>query len=472
MKLELSHDTLAKAIYDKASREDKLLVKKQNFVKRRHKYYKASRVFMDAKDLDRVIPYLNKLNLDNEALLFIKKSQRYAQRRQVAIGGMVFLVSLVLLIFGVQAVLTFYDLQVNIQNKKSVGIKLKKTQEQREIAERKAQKLLDGTTTMSQADLNNINVVKQMIIKYDTLGRKQNNITQQRDLAQSATLSDLAATALEQKDKTYALQLASKAWELNPDNKQALEILEKVNQQKVIAFADFSSNKQADLIQKSQEKTGRLKEQDLEAIFSKENEVGQNQALGIKRSVTSKKSNSIGEAPAATMKTPDLYKAIHQNQASKPILQAVKESLEPEKLDRKTNCFLSQKDVNKWLPVKEKKVWSLFVKYASDGKLYLQIVWNKEREDVLLPNLSQLRFSTESEVRVVRLITEPKLKERNIYIVALSEADEDWLKDARILGFAFSIDELDSSKYEAFEREFYLEFEIQNKLIKMGKCLL
>lgn len=471
MKLELSHDTLAKAIYDRASREDKLLIKQQNFINRRYKYYIASRVLLDAKDLNRVTPYLDKINLDSEALVFIKKSQRYAQRRQITMTGIVSLVSVILLIFGVQAGVTFYDLQVNIKKKKLVGIKLKETQEQRAIAESKAQKLLDGTVTMSQEDLQNINVVKQMLIKYDTLGKKQTNITQQRDVAQSATLSDLAVTALEQNDKTYALQLASKAWELNPDNKQALELLEKINKQKVIAFADFSSNKQAELIQKSQEKTGRLKDQDLEAIFSKENEVRQNEALGIKKSVASKKTTS-NISPAAAMRTPDLYRVIHQNQATKPILQAVKESLEPETLDRETNCFLAKKDVNKWLPVKENKVWSLFVKYASDGKLYIQIVWNKKQRDVLLPNLFQLRFSSSSEVRVVSLTTRPELKEKNIYIVALSEEDEDWLKDTRIIGFAFTLDELDSSKYEAFEREFYLEFEIQNKLIKMGKCLL
>jgi hypothetical protein len=472
MKLELSHDTLAKAIYDKASREDKILIKKQNFVKRRYNYYIASKVLLDAKDLNRVTPYLNKLNLDQEALLFVKKSQRYAQRRQATIGGIVFLVSLTLLIFGIQAGVTFYDLQVNIKHKKAVRIKLKETQEQRAIAESKAQKLLDGTAgAMSDEDLQNINVVKQMLIKYDTLGQKQTDITEQRDLAQSATLSNLAVTALGQNDKAYALQLASKAWELNPENKQALELLEKINKQKAIAFSDFSSNKQADLIEKSQKQTGKLKDQDLEAIFSKENEVVQNHALGIKKSVASTKGSTV-VSPSAAMKTPDFYKVIQQDKAKKSILEAVKESLEPETVNRKINCDLARKDVNKWLPVKENKIWSLFVKYASDGQLYLQIVWNEKRENFHLPNLSQLRFSSENEVKVVRLITEPKLKEKNIYIVVLSEADKDWLKDTRIIGFAFSIDELDSSKYETFEREFFLEFKVQNKLIKMGKCLL
>jgi len=472
MNLELSHDTLAKAIYDKASREDKMLVKKQNFVKRRYRYYLDSDILLDAKDIDRVLPDLNKLNLDQEVVFFVRRSQRYVKRRLWMIRGSVLVVFLTLLGFGIQAGGTFYDLQVNLSHKKTIHSALKKSQEQRAIAEQKAQKLLDGTGSISQEDLQNINVVKQLIIKYDTLGQEQMDIAQQRDWAQSATLSNLAATALAQQDKTYALQLASKAWELNPENKQSLEILEKVNEQKAIAFADFSSNKQADLIQKSQKQTGKLKEQDLEAIFSEENEVVQNHALGIQRSVTSKKGSAASSSLSVGTKTPSLYHVIQQNKDIKPILEAVKESLEPKKLDKKTNCFLAQKDVDKWLPVKENKVWSLFVKYASDGKLYVQIVWNKETKQGLLPKLSQLRFNSVKEVRVVRLIAEPDLKKRSIYLVVLDKADDDWLKDTRITGFSFAIDELDLSKYEAFEKEFYLEEKVQNKLITMGKCLL
>ncbi|MFT5645466.1 MAG: hypothetical protein ACI976_000136 [Aureispira sp.] len=473
MKLELSHDTLAKAIYDKASREDKMLIKKQNFINRRYKYYTASNVLLDRKDLNRITPHLNKLNLEWEVLAFVRKSQSHAKRRELATAGLVIIVSFVLLIFGVQAGVTFYDLQVNLRKQKAIGVALKKTQKQREIAEKKAQGLLDGTAgAMSQEDLKNINVVKQLIIKYDTLGQQQTDITQERDLAQSATLSNLAATALEQNEKSYALKLASKAWELNPENKQSLEVLEKVNKQKEIAFSDFSSNKQADIIQKSQEKTGKLKEQDLKAIFSKENEVVQNQASGIKRSVTSSKVKSRSAPLEIVMKTPDLYKKIQQNKRGKPILQAVKESLEPENLNKKTNCFLAHKDVDKWIAVTENKVWSFLVKYASNGKLYLRVVWNKRNEGDVLPSLSQLKFNNSSVTKVVPLSIQLNTEEKNMYVVKLNEADKDWLKETRILGFSFTINEVDSAKYEAFEKVFSIEHQIQNKLINMGKCLL
>lgn len=470
MKLELSHDTLAQVIYDKISREDKMLVKEQNFINRRYKYYVASEVLLNAKDVNRVTLSLHKLNLEPEVLTFVEKSQRQVRKKDLLIRGGVLFVSLVLLGFGIQAIVTFYDLQVNLKNKKNISSELKEIQKQRAIAENKAQRLLDGTDSNSQEDLQNINVVKQMIIKYDTLGQQQMNVTQQRDVAQSATLSNLAATALEQDDKAYALQLASKAWELNPENKQSLAILEKVNQQKEIAFSEFSSNKQAAIVQKSQQQTGKLKEKDLEVIFAEENEVVQNRVLGIQERVESKKVNKPMSRPKPTMKTPDLYKMIQQNEETKPILQAVKESLEPEQKNRKINCFLAQKDVDKWLPVKENRVWSLFVKYASNGELYVRIVWNEKERT--LPNFSQLKFSSPTEVKVVEVSRKDNLKGKNIYVVELSELDKDWLKEARIISFSFSIEDLDMTKYQAFEKEFSLDLQVQNKLIKMGKCLL
>lgn len=470
MKLELSHDTLAKAIYDKASREDKLLVKEQNFIRRRYDYYIVSNVLLDAKDVSRIVPRLNALDLEKEVFAFVKKSQRAVEQRQFVVRGAILLVSLTLLIFGIQAMVTFYELQVNLKNKQAIRSELKEIQKQRAIAENKAQELLDGSSEkINEEDLQNINVVRQMIIKYDTLGKQQTNVIHERDLAQSATLSNLAVTALEQGEQAYALKLASKAWELNPENKQSLKILEKINEQKEIAFADFSSNKQAALVQESQQKTGKLKEKDLEAIFSKENQVVQNHALGIQRSVASTKGSAVtAKEVKPIIKTPDLYKVIQQKQEAKPIFQAIEESLELEKPNAKIDCFWAQKDVDKWLPVKENRTWSLFVKYAADAKLYVRIVENKKQEEGTLPKLSQLKFSSSKEVRVVRLI----LKEKNIYTVDLSESDEDWLKDTRLLSFSFTIDELDKEKYQAFEREFSLDLGVQNKLINMGKCLL
>jgi hypothetical protein len=314
MKLELSHDTLAQTIYNRASAEDKMLIKKQNFIQRRYEYYLASDVLLDLKGLDDILPHLNKLSLNPPVLAFVTKSKDRAKRKQFVFRAGVLLSVLVLFGFGIQAALLFYDLQTNIGQKKAIYFELKEIKKQRGIAERKAQTLLDGVGTISKEDLQNEAIVKQMLIKYDTLGQEQTDVAQQRDVAQSATLSDLSKKALEEKDASYALKLALKAWELNPENEQAMEIIGKVNKKDTLAFAKLPIDKQTSLVKESQQKVGSLKKEDFRAIFSKDNKVVQNvqnQNYGVKQSVVGSKRNNTTDEEAA-IKTPALYEVIKQ----------------------------------------------------------------------------------------------------------------------------------------------------------------
>lgn len=469
MKIELSHDSLARRIYEKASTEDKVLLKKQNFIINRYNYYLESNILLDEDSLKDILPYLNKLSLEKKILVFIKRSEAYVNRRSLMIRIAILSSTIILFLFGIQASKTLYELNMNRKNQEIIFAKLEEAKKDRNAAEQKAQALLNGMRGVTERDLENIDLVKQMIMQYDTLGKKHLNIAKERDLAQSATLSNLAVTALEQADTVYALQLASKAWELNPDNKQTLAILEKINKQKEIAFAEYSSNKQASLVLELQEKTGKLENKDLRVIFSKENKVAQT-SVDIKKHVNLTAVNlEVGEE--AGMSVPSLHKNIQQGESEKPILEAVEESLAPAKENGTYNCFLAQRDVDKWLPVKENEVWSLFVKYASDRKLYMRIVFNNNKERIL-PNLVQLKISSAFEVKVVPLVEKNTPKGNKIYRIDLGEEDEDWLKNERIIGFSFSVDDEDVSKYQAFEEEFLLEEQIQNKLINMGKCLL
>lgn len=471
MKIELSHDSLARRIYEKASTEDKMLLEKQNFIKNRYSYYLKSKILLDEESLKYIRPYLIKLSLDKNILVFIRKSEAHVNRRSFLIGGVILCSTLILFIFGIQASKTLYDLNINRTNQQIIFAKLEKAKKDRSAAEEKAQALLSGMRGVGEGDLDDVDIVKQMIIQYDTLGKKHLDMTKQRDLAQSATLSDLAVTALEQEDTVYALQLASKAWELNPDNKQTLAVLEKINKQKEIAFAEYSSNKQASLVLELQAKEGKLEEKDLKVIFSKENKVAQNPDLGIKKSVDLTAVNLEIEEEAG-MSVPSLYRNIQQGESKKSILEAVEESLAPVKENENYNCSLAQRDVDKWLPIKETRVWSLFVKYASDGKLYMRIIFNETKKEHTLPNLVQLMINSAFEVKVIPLVGKTTSKGNKIYKIDLSEEDEDWLKDERIIGFSFSVEEVEISKYQAFEEEFLLEEQVQNKLINMGKCLL
>ncbi len=318
MKLELSHDSLAKTIYDKASAEDKILIKKRNFITRRYEYYQASGVLLDLEGVQYVLPYLDKLSLNSAVLAFIKKSERHTKRRQFMIRTTVLASSIVLLIFGIQASVVFFSLQENLENKQALQLELKEIQKQRSIAENRAQTLLNGAGSISQQDLQDVDVVKQMIIQYDTLGKQHMNLARQRDLAQSAALSDLAKKALEQGDPTYANQLASKAWELNPENKQALEMIATINQKNQIAFSELPVEQQASYVKQSQQVMGRLGEDDFRAIFSEDNNVIKNHKATVLQSVvSSKKNNNINNNDGAAAKTPVLHQVIQQKKPPK-----------------------------------------------------------------------------------------------------------------------------------------------------------
>ncbi|WMX13712.1 hypothetical protein [Aureispira sp. CCB-E] len=318
MKLELSHDSLAKTIYDKASAEDKILIKKRNFITRRYEYYQASGVLLDLEGVQYVLPYLDKLSLNSAVLAFIKKSERHTKRRQFMIRTTVLASSIVLLIFGIQASVVFFSLQENLENKQALQLELKEIQKQRSIAENRAQTLLNGAGSISQQDLQDVDVVKQMIIQYDTLGKQHMDLARQRDLAQSAALSDLAKKALEQGDPTYANQLASKAWELNPENKQALEMIATINQKNQIAFSKLPVEQQASYVKQSQQVMGRLGEDDFRAIFSEDNNVIKNHKATVLQSVvSSKKNNNINNNDGAPAKTPVLHQVIQQKKPPK-----------------------------------------------------------------------------------------------------------------------------------------------------------
>lgn len=310
MKLELAHDSLAKTIYARASSEDKMLLKKHSFIKRRYEYYMASGVLLDMEGLEYIDPYLEKLSLEKRVVAFIQESRAYIKRRQFIIRGIVLSSALILIIFGIQASRTLYDLNINRNNKKVILAELAQTKQARSVAEQKAQALLNGASTVSAKDLEDMDIVKQMIIQYDTLGKKHLDVSKQRDLAQSATLSDLAIDAWQKNEKDYALQLASKAWELNPENQQAWEIIDKINRENQIAFSEMSTDKQASLVKQSQQSAGVLDDDDFKAIFSKDNIVVKNHRSGVQKSVVNSKSNTGFDDDIGNSKTPVLYQII------------------------------------------------------------------------------------------------------------------------------------------------------------------
>ncbi|MCP4437443.1 MAG: hypothetical protein GY810_00565 [Aureispira sp.] len=80
-KIELSHDSLAKTIYEKVSAEDKRRLKVANFIHTRYAYYNESRTLLKKDDLRYIASYVDSIDLTTSQLRFIAIS-RFASRKQ------------------------------------------------------------------------------------------------------------------------------------------------------------------------------------------------------------------------------------------------------------------------------------------------------------------------------------------------------------------------------------------------------
>jgi len=82
MKFELSHDILAKKVYEKSSSEDKMLRKVEGFIKERHEYFLAQGVMLGKKDLEYIGRYLDDVDTTEEQDKFIAKSRKRVKKSE------------------------------------------------------------------------------------------------------------------------------------------------------------------------------------------------------------------------------------------------------------------------------------------------------------------------------------------------------------------------------------------------------
>lgn len=274
MKLELSHDILALKIYNKASTEDKMVIKIRNFIKNRFAYFKENKVLLSKDDLDYIRPYVHKVNLDPHELIFIKRSRNMLKVKRFSVG--------------------FFILSIIF----TIGYFMNRTEKVRSLSEEKLSEELQRYKALeAQARIISDSLVKSreglhateeelriallevqkkqdtILLAYATYRAEHNysesQITKELHIAQSSKLSDLAAAA-PNKDKAYAFKLATKAWQLNPQNQQAKDVLYRLNGTPRAAQTTAQTKK---IITTKGKTYGQLSRKEMQAIFSSKNEV-------------------------------------------------------------------------------------------------------------------------------------------------------------------------------------------------------
>ncbi|MEL7339233.1 MAG: hypothetical protein AAGM67_02015, partial [Bacteroidota bacterium] len=102
MYFEFAHDSLAKAVFDKVSVDEKTRRKVERFVKDRYAYYQTQGVLLSQKDLDYVQPYQETISLSEEEQAFIRKSKANSRNRRLRVAAVIVFIGM-LTILGLLA---------------------------------------------------------------------------------------------------------------------------------------------------------------------------------------------------------------------------------------------------------------------------------------------------------------------------------------------------------------------------------
>ncbi|MEN0004873.1 MAG: WD40 repeat domain-containing protein [Bacteroidota bacterium] len=140
MKYELSHDSIAKQIFEKASFDAKARRKADAFLDRAFVRYQEKKVLLTEADLEELRPFWDELNISEEEALFIHRSRRHLRRKRrrnwiLALSAIVVLT------------IAFLIASVTSVNLKQRGIELKLSSEKNQY-----NSVLFGTTVLYELE--------------------------------------------------------------------------------------------------------------------------------------------------------------------------------------------------------------------------------------------------------------------------------------------------------------------------------
>ncbi|MGH1336591.1 MAG: hypothetical protein ACRBFS_10720 [Aureispira sp.] len=311
MKIELSHDLLAKKIHEKASSEDKMLMRIRKFIHDRFNYFDENRALLSWTDINYITPYLDKISLEPHETRFIRRSKDRIWIIAITIG---------VAALGMLGVVFYFINQTNRIEKKSqerMAAQIARYEEISQHAEELSSALTESREGLdaTKEELHFALLALQerndtLVNSYATYKVQQSSSNKQLQtelqVAQSAKLSELAAS-LVSLDKGYSFRLAAKAWNLNPENKQAIRTLCRIAD--APKKKNYSKQQCYTIIKKYQSKWGSLSPKELTAIFDPEN------------NITAKE--DIAERVQQTIKTPSPPTSSPMQQKTEEVKQQI-----------------------------------------------------------------------------------------------------------------------------------------------------
>jgi hypothetical protein len=328
MKIELSHDLLAKKIYDKASTQDKMLMKIRNFIKDRFAYFKENKVLLSKEDLNYIGPYTKQLTLERYELIFIDRSKNALRLRRAAIIGLAIAVIFVLAYFMNKTE------EVKVESQEHLANQILEYERVENEAKELSNALVESREGLDATKEELRLALLRLQQKNDTLlhdyaeykvnqGYDEEELVEALHVAQSAKISELAAPIV-YTDRKYAFQLARQAWYLNPENQQAMKII----YQTVDATLEknFSKQKTRNFIKQKEKEWGKLSSRKMKAIFNPQNTIVANSQK--EKTVEPQKAvRTIPEAPEGIF-VPRPEQRMEQEQRVKVEMNKLQEELQ------------------------------------------------------------------------------------------------------------------------------------------------
>ena len=284
MKIEISHDTLAKTVYDKASTEDRMRLMVGNLLKAKHQLFDEEQVYLNSDELKSIAPFERQLDLTEEEKGFLSTSKMRA-RANLIWGGIVFVLTGAIIMATLLWFVLYYrnnnikmeqvnneltvsqDSLKNVNN--SLGIKFEELRVKDSIHESLTerigndQEIIKMTNKELQDALNELQILNKRLeeskrrvererdgLKTDkqALTKRLKAQISERDeiikeklsaVEQSQKFSQQAHTLLSSNDKPTdaqykkAFQLARYAWGMSKSNSQAMDVLNQINNSKM-----------------------------------------------------------------------------------------------------------------------------------------------------------------------------------------------------------------------------------------------
>lgn len=274
MKIEISHDALAKKVYEKASAEDRMRLRVLNVFKTKFSLYKEKSTYLSSDELKLIAPFETQMVLSDEERRFLTTSKLLAQKQMmIFVAGTIITVALL-----VAGLISYYNAHTKV---KATNYKLEKEKEKTQIALDSIQQLADylleqdsiqrslrnkikdreDVINMTNTELQN--ALSELQLANRELEKKQAELEKERDklrldkrsltaqlkdhvkikkelstVGKSQALSQQAHEILYKSDSPTeadykeAFKLSRAAWEMSKNNSQAMDVLNEINNKK------------------------------------------------------------------------------------------------------------------------------------------------------------------------------------------------------------------------------------------------